>query len=517
MALLEVNNLTLILGDKKLFNNASMQLFNGDKLGLTGLNGAGKSTFINMLTGNVIPDHGQIKWHPKTKISYLDQQLAVKENVTIFDFLSNAFSDLIATEKRLNEINDKLATCTNEDEMIKLYTISGALMEELESKNYYAMNSTIDKVASGLGLIAIGMNRYMNTLSGGQRVKVMLAKMLLEQPDVLILDEPTNFLDKEHIDYLTKYLINFKGSFILVSHDYEFLNKIVNCICDIDMGDITRYNGDFVNFENMKAAKHIDYIKKYNAQQKEIHQLEDYINKNIVRASTSAMAKSRRKKLEKMNVLDRPTEVVKPTFTFNYTPPVGKTVLWVNDLQVGYSEQLVPDINLVMRLGEKLAVTGFNGIGKSTFLKTICGIIPAFGGTYKYTDKLKIGYYEQENNWDNDNLTPLQELKNFYPRYNDKEIRSHLARCGLRGELAMQPLKTLSGGEQSKVKICKLILSDYNLLVLDEPTNHLDVNAVAQLKIAIKEFEGSVIFVSHSKEFCEEVADRIFNLESLFD
>ncbi len=517
MALLEVNNLTLILGDKKLFNKASMQLFNGDKMGLTGLNGAGKSTFINMLTGNVIPDHGQIKWHPKTKISYLDQQLAVKENITIIEFLQNAFSDLIETEKRLNDINDKLAVCTDEDEMIRLYTLSGALMEELDSKNYYAMNSTIDKVASGLGLNAIGMERYMNTLSGGQRVKVMLAKMLLEQPDVLILDEPTNFLDREHIEYLTKYLNNFKGSFILVSHDYDFLNKIVNCICDIDMGDITRYNGNFVNFENMKAAKHTEYIKKYNAQQREIHELEDYINKNIVRASTSAMAKSRRKKLEKIEVLDRPTETVKPTFMFEYTAPVGKTVLWVNDLQVGYDEQLVPDINLVLRLGEKLAVTGFNGIGKSTFLKTICGIIPAFGGAYKYTDKLIIGYYEQENNWENANLTPLQELKNSYPKFTDKEIRSHLARCGLRGELAMQPLKTLSGGEQSKVKICKLILSPCNLLILDEPTNHLDVNAVAQLKVAIKEFQGSVIFVSHSKEFCEEAADRIFNLESLFD
>ena len=517
MSILEVKDLTLILGDKKLFNNASMQLFNGDKMGLTGLNGAGKSTFINMLTETVIPDQGQIRWHPKTKISYLDQKLAVKENITVIEFLKSAFADLFDEEARLNKFNDEISVCTDEDEMVKLCAKISAISEELEAKNFYAMNSTIDKVASGLGLNAIGLDKEMSKLSGGQRVKVMLAKMLLEQPDVLILDEPTNFLDKEHIEYLTKYLINFKGSFILVSHDYEFLNKIVNCICDIDMGTITRYNGNFVNFENMKAAKHAEYIKKYNSQQKQIHELEDYINKNIVRASTSAMAKSRRKKLEKIDVMDRPTEVQKPTFTFEFVPPVGKTVLWVNDLQVGYTEQLVPDINLILKVGEKLAVTGFNGIGKTTFLKTLCGIIPAFGGNFKYTDKIKIGYYEQENVWEDDNLTPLQEIKNLYPRLTDKEVRSHLAQCGLRGELAMQPLKTLSGGEQSKVKICKLILSPCNLLLLDEPTNHLDVNAVNQLKTAIKQFEGSVIFVSHSKEFCEETADRIFSLEALFD
>lgn len=517
MSVLDVKDLTLILGDKKLFNKASMQLFNGDKMGLTGLNGAGKSTFINMLVENVIPDQGQIKWHSKTKIAYLDQQLAIKENITIIDFLKSAFNDLYKLEEKLNRYNEEISQCTDENEMTKLCDRIASVSEELESKNFYGINSTIDKVASGLGLSAIGLDKLVTKISGGQRVKVMLAKMLLEEPDVLILDEPTNFLDKEHIDYLTKYLINFKGSFILVSHDYDFLNKTVNCICDIDMGTITRYNGNFENFENLKAAKHVEYIKKYNSQQKQIHDLEDYINRNIVRASTSAMAKSRRKQLEKIEVMDRPTEVAKPNFLFEYTPPVGKTVLWVNDLQVGYTEQLVPDINMIIRLGEKVAITGFNGIGKTTLLKTICGIIPAFGGTYKYTDKLKIGYYEQENKWDDDTISPLQELKNCYPKFTDKEIRGHLARCGLRGELAMQPLKTLSGGEQAKVKICKLILTPYNLLILDEPTNHLDVNAVAQLKTAIKTFEGSVIFVSHSAEFCNETADRIFSLEALFD
>ncbi len=517
MSILDVKNLTHTFGDKKLFNDTGISLFGGDKMGLTGLNGAGKTTFINMLIGELIPDQGSIKWNPKSKVSYLDQQVGVKEKATIREFLERAFADLLETERRLNEINTKIAQTTDDNELYKLYMRAGAMQEELESRNFYGINSQIDKIAHGLSIHAFGMDTQLCKLSGGQRIRVLLAKMLLENPDVLILDEPTNFLDKENIEWLTKYLLNFKGAFVLVSHDFDFLNKVVNCICDIEFGKMTRFNGNYESFVVQKESKHQEYVKQYNAQQKEVAALEDYINRNIVRASTSAMAKSRRKKLEKMELLEKPGEAPPPTFEFSYVAPVGKTVMWINDLEVGYNEPLLPKINLILRLGEKVAVTGFNGIGKTTFLKTVCGLLEPVSGHYKYTDRLKIGYYEQENVWDDPSLSPFQEIKNCFPKLNDKEVRAALARCGLKNTLMTQKLSTLSGGEQSKVKICKLTLDRYSLLVLDEPTNHLDVLAIEQLKNAVQAFDGSVIFVSHSKEFCEQTADRTFDFESLFD
>ena len=517
MSILDVKNLTHTFGDKKLFNDTGISLFQGDKMGLTGLNGAGKTTFIQMLIGDLIPDKGSIRWNPKCKVSYLDQQVGVKEKRSVYEFLESAFSDLIETERRLQEVNAKIAQTTDDNELYKLYMRAGAMQEDLENRNFYGIKSQIDKIAHGLSIQAFGMDTPLSNLSGGQRIRVLLAKMLLENPDVLILDEPTNFLDKENIDWLIKYLSGFKGAFILVSHDFDFLNRVVNCICDIEFGKMTRFNGDYQSFIAQKEGKHQEYIKQYNAQQKEVAALEEYINRNIVRASTSAMAKSRRKKLEKMELMEKPNEVPPPTFQFSYSAPVGKTVLWVNDLEAGYDQPLLPKINFILRLGEKIAVTGFNGIGKTTFLKTICGFLPPISGSFKYADRLKIGYYEQENVWDDASLSPFQEIKNCFPRLNDKDVRAALARCGLKNSLMTQKLSTLSGGEQAKVKICKLTLDSFGLLVLDEPTNHLDVMAIEQLKSAIDAYEGSVIFVSHSKEFCEQVADRTFDFESLFD
>ncbi|MBQ2676017.1 MAG: ABC-F family ATP-binding cassette domain-containing protein [Clostridia bacterium] len=517
MSILDVKNLTQIYGDKKLFSHADMQLFGGDKLGLTGLNGAGKSTFINILIGEVVPDEGYVKWNPKVKLGYLDQQAKIKEEITVRAYLKRAFDHLFKLEKQYNEINAEISVCKDEQRQLELCEQSSKILAQLESNNFYAINSTIDKVAAGLGITAFGMDTNVSILSGGQRAKVLLAKLLLEQPDVLLLDEPTNFLDKEHIAWLTKFLTNFKGAFILVSHDYDFLDKVVNCICDIENGTITRFNGNYQKFVKLKEAKRLEYEKNYNSQQKEIAKLQTFIDKNIVRASTSAMAKSRRKKLEKMQLLEKPNNAPKPSFLFNYTPAVGKIILSADELAIGYYDQLVPDITMELNAGEKLAVTGFNGIGKSTFIKTICGIVPPLSGSYKLADNVKIGYYEQENIWQNDSITAMEEIKNTYPKMVDKDVRTALSRCGLSGEQVLQKLCTLSGGEQAKVKICKLILSDYNLLVLDEPTNHLDVNAIEQLKVAIKLFEGAVLFVSHSKEFCNAVADNVLDFEKLFD
>lgn len=367
MSLVEVTGLTHSFGDKKIFNNTEIKLFRGDKMGLTGRNGVGKSTLINILTGIVIPDEGYIKWNPKVTYGYLDQQAKIDSDITVKEYLKGAFDYLFKTEERLNDVNNRIAKCKDKNELKKLLEISGECQNMLEANNFYAVNSEIEKVAAGLGITAFGLDTPVGRLSGGQRAKVMLAKLLLQNPDVLLLDEPTNFLDREHIEWLAKFLISFKGSFIIVSHDSGFLSRVVNCISDIEFYTISRYNGTYENFMRQKEQKAENYLRNYNYQQKEIAKLQDYINRNIARASTTAMAQSRRKKLEKMKKLEKPVTAVKPSFTFQYKTISRKPLLKVRSLEVGYTEPLLPKITLTLRTGQKLAVTGFNGIGKSTF------------------------------------------------------------------------------------------------------------------------------------------------------
>lgn len=516
MSLVEITGLTHSFGDKKIFNETGIQLFRGDKMGLTGRNGAGKSTLINILTGIVIPDDGYIKWNPKSTYGYLDQQAKIGSQMTVIEYLKGAFEHLFEAEKQFNEANERITGCKDKKELERLLEISGNCQNMLEANNFYAVNSEIEKVAAGLGITAFGLDTPVGRLSGGQRAKIMLAKLLLENPDVLLLDEPTNFLDREHIEWLAKFLISFKGSFLLVSHDSGFLSRVVNCICDIEFFTISRYNGTYDSFIRQKEQKAEDYLRSYNHQQKEIAKLEDYVSRNLARASTTAMAQSRRKKLEKMDRLDKPTAPVKPTFSFQFKTVSKKPLLKVRKLEVGYTEPLLPKIDLTLRTGQKLAVVGFNGIGKSTFLKTIAGINPSLSGSFRYENDVVIGYYEQENVWDDPEKTPFSEIKDEFPGMRDREVRASLARCGLRPEQVMQKLGTLSGGEQAKVKLCRITLKPCNLLILDEPTNHLDAAAIERLREAVTDFEGSVIFVSHSKDFCS-LADSTLDMEKLFD
>lgn len=517
MSILEVTGLTHTFGDKKLFDNTGMQFSRGDKMGLTGLNGVGKSTFLGMLTGELLPDNGYIKWNPRVKVGYLNQQVEIPAGTDVLTYLRGAYRELFEAQRELESLDAQIAACKDQSRLETLLRRAGDRQELLDARNFYAVESEIEKAAAGLGITAFGLDKPVAELSGGQREKVMLARLLLEAPDVLLLDEPTNFLDAPHIEWLAKYLQAFKGSFIVVSHDFQFLNRVINCICDIEFGVMSKYNGSYESFLRQKEAKREGFLKNYQSQQKEIAKLEDYVAKNKVRASTAKQAKSRQKKLDKIQVIEKPSEALKPDFLFRFTPARGKTTLWVNDLAVGYSEQILPEINLMVQAGEKVAVTGFNGIGKSTFLKTICGIIPALGGSYKYAENCVIGYYAQEPDWPDPSETPLSFLKNRYPKLIDKQIRAALSRCALKSEQVMRPLSSLSGGEQAKVRICQLILKPFSLLILDEPTSHLDVNAIQQLHTAIRHFEGSVLFVSHSPEFCKTTADRVMDMEKLFD
>ncbi|MBQ6811310.1 MAG: ABC-F family ATP-binding cassette domain-containing protein [Firmicutes bacterium] len=509
MSLLEVHEISQTYGDKSLYQNASFDLYKGEHMGLVGQNGAGKSTLMKSLIGEVVPDSGYIRWQNKITVGHLDQYASVDEEQSIFDYLKSAFDDLFEAEARLNKINEELMDHADPN----LVRTATSLQDMLERKEFYSVDSKVQRVASGLGLTPLGLDRPLGKLSGGQRAKTILGKLLLADVDVLLLDEPTNFLDTEHIEWLTKYLKNFKGAFIIISHDEHFLNDISTCILDVEFDMLKKYNGNYEAFLKQKEQKQVEYIRAYEHQQKEIKKAEDYINKNKVRASTAAMAKSRQKKLDKMDRLAAPKHHVKPNFKFPYVDISTNKALALEQLEVGYYYSLMPGISLDLVTGTKNVIIGFNGIGKSTLLKTLLGELPAMKGTFRFGERTVVGYYEQELNFEDDQKTPMEYILDIYPRMSVKDVRTALAKCGIHSEHIDRPIATLSGGEQSKVKLCRLTLFPCNFLILDEPTNHLDAEAKESLKKAMKNFRGTVLFVSHDPEFYEGWVDRVFDIE----
>lgn len=514
--LLTVDSLDLTFDKKKLFNNASFRILPGDKIGVVGNNGVGKTTLINVLCGKVIPDKGSIEFDKKIKVGYLDQYMNVDMSLPIIDYMRKAFISLYDKEKTLLEYSDIIKNSNDEVLIDRLVRLSSTLREELEMHDFYQLDSKIARIATGLGIVNYGMNTIMKKLSGGQKVKVILAKLLLEEPDLLILDEPTNFLDTIHVDWLVKYLKEYKGNFLIVSHNQEFLNNVVNVIIEIEFGKINRYKGNYQTYLMKKEEQVVNYEKQYKAQLKEIKSLEDYIAKNKVKTSTAKQAKSREKKLDKIEVMQAPKSGdIHLNLYFNYSPIASYKFLEVNNLEIGYTYSLLPAISFTVKSGERIAITGFNGIGKSTLLKTLIGELQVISGSFHFVSDAKIAYFEQEHHFDNVMNTPLQEISNLWPKMEQKEIRNVLARCGLRGDLAMQPIKTLSGGEQSKLKLCKIMLMRSNVLILDEPTNHLDKIAKDDLTTSLKKYQGTIIFVSHEKEFIESLATRVYSIEDL--
>lgn len=511
MSLLEVKDLSHSYGGKVLYHDASFDLYNGEHMGLVGQNGSGKSTLIKTLIGEVIPDDGLIKWFPKATIGHLDQYAQVDAGITVFEYLKQAYADLYRMEERLNGLYEKMAEDTSE----KLINQAANLQETLEDRDFYSIESHIYRVAAGLGITAIGMDKVLEKLSGGQRAKVILAKLLLEKPEVLLLDEPTNFLDKEHVEWLSKYLTGFEGAFILVSHDFDFLDQVTTCIGDIEFGTITKYHGNYSAFLKQKGQKREEYIRQYESQKKLIERTEEYIAKNKVRASTAAMAKSRQKKLDKIERMAPPTGLTKPMIRFKSTGITAQRVLEVKDLEVGYYYPLLPKLHFVLEQNQRVVITGFNGIGKSTLLKTLIGEIPPISGRFVFARNVVIGYYEQDLKWEREGQTPLEIITEAFPKLSQKQTRSALSRCGVKAEHVLQPITTLSGGEQSRVKLCKLTLSPCNLLILDEPTNHLDYLAKESLQEALQDFDGTVILVSHEAAFYRDWADKVLEIEKM--
>ena len=512
MSLLTAKGLSQSFIDKTLYEDANFVLNKEDHMGVTGQNGVGKSTLIKILTGEIVPDDGQVKWQKNIKVGYLDQYAKLTPGMTLKAFLKTAFADLFAQEEKLNSLYVEYSEKGDQALLDK----AGKIQTHLEEVGFYDIDTAIDQVASGLGLLELGYGKDVSEMSGGQRSKLILAKLLLEKPQVLVLDEPTNYLDVNHIDWLVTYLNDFEGAFIVVSHDYDFLGRITNCIIDIDFGTITRYTGDLKHAMRQKAQDRETYLKAYQNQQRKIAKTEAYIRKN--KAGTRAKsARSRQKQLDRMEKLTPPQNNKRAKFDFPYVATASNLLLQTQDLVIGYDRALVKHaFNFSVGGNEKVAVTGFNGIGKTTLLKTLLGKLKPVYGNFELSATAKLAYFKQDLAWPNKNMTPLQYLAECYEKIKPKELRQALARMGLTAQQAMSPLGELSGGEQEKVKLAKMQFEPANILFLDEPTNHLDNETKDALRKAIVNFPGAVIIVSHERDFFRgNWVDKTIDIEKM--
>ncbi len=509
MSILNAENITHGFGGREILENASFRLLKGEHIGLIGANGEGKSTFLKIITGEIGPDSGKVEWCRRITYGYLDQYSTLEKGKTIFDALRDAFSHLSKLEEEMLSLYDKMAEATD-DEMAKMMEEVGEIQEILDSSGYYTIDSKISEYANGLGLGEIGLDKDVSELSGGQRSKVLLAKVLLQNPMILILDEPTNFLDENHILWLTDFLQNYENAFILVSHDIPFLSAVTNVIYHLENANLTRYKGTYDDFLRMYDLKKQQIEQAYIKQQKKIADLEDFVARNKARAATATLARSRQRELDKMERIDLVKEKVKPTFNFTPDRAPGKVVISAENLVIGYDEPLTKKINLEIERNKKIAIKGVNGLGKSTLLKTLLKIIPPLEGKIEHDQFMKAGYFQQEEV--TSDKTALSEFWDEFPSLTNAEARAALARCGLTTEHITSQMKVLSGGENAKVRLCKIMQNPCNILVLDEPTNHLDIDAKEELKRAVKEFRGTVILVSHEPEFYNSVVDEVLDV-----
>ncbi len=509
MSILTVEHLTHGFGDRAIFQDVSFRLLKGEHIGLIGANGEGKSTFMNIITGKLQPDEGKIEWSKNVHAGYLDQHAVLTKGMTIGSVLRSAFDRLFQMEIRMNEICDKM--CDADDvQMTEYMEELGTIQDLLDAHDFYLIDSKVEEVARALGLLDLGLDRDVTDLSGGQRTKVLLGKLLLEKPDILLLDEPTNYLDAEHIEWLKRYLNEYENAFILISHDIPFLNSVINLIYHMDNQKLERYVGDYDHFREVYEMKKAQIEAAYNRQQKEIADLKDFVNRNKARVATRNMAMSRQKKLDNMEMIELAAEKPKPEFHFKEARTPSRYIFTTKDLVIGYDEPLSSPLNLSMERGQKIALIGANGIGKSTLLKSILGLIPPLSGEVEQGDYLQIGYFEQETRPDIE-TSCIEEIWQEFPAYTQYEVRSALAKCGLTTKHIESKVRVLSGGEQAKVRLCKLINNETNILLLDEPTNHLDVDAKDELRRALQAYKGSILMVCHEPEFYEGWATDVWD------
>ena len=509
--ILNVKNLSHGFGDRAIFENVSFRLLKGEHIGLIGANGEGKSTFMNIITGKLMPDEGTVEWAKNVRVGYLDQHTVLEPGMTIRDVLQSAFAFLFELETSMNQMFEQMAEA-DEEEMTRLLEETATIQELLEHHDFYLIDTKVEEVGRALGLTDIGLDRDVSELSGGQRTKVLMAKLLLEKPDILLLDEPTNYLDEGHIEWLKRYLNDYENAFILISHDISFLNSVVNLIYHMENRSLDRYPGDYDHFQEVYAMKKSQLEAAYNRQQQEISELKDFVARNKARVATRNMAMARQKKLDKMDVIELAREKPKPEFHFRTARTSGKVIFETKDLVIGYDEPLSRALNIGMERGEKIALVGANGIGKTTLLKSILGLVEPFSGSVARGDYQEIGYFEQESDQKN-TTTCIEEIWKLFPSWTQYEVRSALAKCGLTTQHIESQVRVLSGGEQAKVRLCKIINTETNILLLDEPTNHLDVDAKAELKRALQEYKGSILLICHEPEFYQDVVTKVWNCQ----
>ena len=511
MSILNVEHLTHGFGDRAIFSDVSFRLLKGEQIRLEGANGEGKSTFMNIITGKLMPDEGKVEWAKNVHAGYLDQHAVLEKGMTIGQVLKSAFDPLLKKEERMNEICDKLGTA-DPDEMDALMEELGTIQDELTLHDFYAIDAKVEEVARALGLLDLGLDRDVTDLSGGQRTKVLLAKLLLEKPDILLLDEPTNYLDEEHIAWLKRYLLDYENAFILISHDIPFLNSVVNIIYHMENQELNRYVGDYDHFQEVYAVKKAQLEAAYRKQQQEISELKDFVARNKARVSKRNMAMSRQKKLDKMDVIELAAEKPKPEFNFRYGRTPGKMLFETHDLVIGYDEPLSKPLNFTMERGQKIALVGTNGIGKTTLLRSLLGLNKPISGSVEQGENLEIGYFEQEVKGEN-KTTCIEELWQEFPSFSQYEVRSALAKCGLTTKHIESQVRVLSGGEQAKVRLCKLINRETNVLLLDEPTNHLDITHQIMLMELVKKLNVTVISAIHDLNIAAAYCDKIYVLK----
>lgn len=506
MSILNVEKLSHGFGDRAIFNDVSFRLLKGEHIGLIGANGEGKSTFMSIVTGKLKPDEGKVEWAKNVRVGYLDQHAELKKGMSIKDVLKQAFDFLFEMEANMNSMYEQMADA-DESQIESLMEEVGTIQDLLMAHDFYTIDAKIDEIARAFNLDELGLDKDVTQLSGGQRTRICMAKLLLEKPDILLLDEPTNYLDEHHIEWLRRYLQEYENAFVLISHDMEFLDSVINIIYHMENQKLDRYVGSYQKFLEVYEMKKSQLEAAYKKQQQEIADLTDFVARNKARVATRNMAMSRQKKLDKMEVIELAREKPKPEFLFKEAKTAGKLIFETKDLIIGYDEALSRPINMTMERGEKIVLYGANGIGKTTLLKSILGLCPSLSGSVSLGDYLSIGYFEQEMTEDNPN-TCIEEIWKEFPSFNQYEVRSALAKCGLTTKHIESKVKVLSGGEQAKVRLCKLINRESNVLLLDEPTNHLDIDAKAELKRALKDYKGSILLICHEAAFYEDIVSK---------
>ena len=510
--LIQLNNVTKNFVVNEVFSNVKMEINDKDRVAIVGRNGAGKSTLLKIISGEIDFDNGERTVSKDTTIGYLSQEFIVREDLSIYEEMITCFNEIIELEKELEKISYEL-TSENIESNPGLLDKYDRLQNQVLTHKDYHYKSKIDSVLYGLDFDKEVFDKKISTFSGGEKTRLSMAKLLLSEPDLLILDEPTNHLDMENVAWLENYLSSYNGAIVIVSHDRYFIDKVVNVVYNLEFGKLKKYVGNYSNFLRQYEEDYEKNLKEYVSQQKDIKRLEEFVQKNIARASTSKMAKSRQKVLDKMEIIDNPRKDDKAAnIEFRIKEQSGRDVLIVNDLQVGYEEQVGQKYNFSVYKGDRLAIVGKNGIGKSTLIKTIAKKQKKLGGNIQYGSKVSLGYYDQKQAEFESSKTILNELWDEYPLMKEAEVRTVLGRFLFRGDDVLKIVRDLSGGEKARLQLAKLMLEKNNLLILDEPTNHLDITSKQVLEEALENYEGTILFVSHDRYFINKIANKVFDI-----